>query len=392
MISIADVWQLIDAHIQPLEPVRRPAAACAGAVLREPVTAPDDNPAFDLSAVDGYAFASLDVADYVLATAAIHADDPGQDSLPAGGTVRVLTGAPVPSNTIAVAKEEDCVVGQDRVARPRDLPAGAFVRRTGDVWRTGDVLLEAPTVLSPATAGLLAAGGRETIAVSPAVRVLHLVTGNELHRCPGQPPPGHVRDSNGPMIAALAAADGGEVTSRWLPDEAGALAEAVAGAEADLILISGGSGHSERDHARRALADNGFALHADGVNTRPGKPLILATRGRTVAFGLPGNPLSHFVCYHVFVRRAVCRLRGGPSPELEPATLASPLIDRGDGRHSWHPARWQRDTTQRAVHPLPWVHSGDLRPLAQVDFLVSTDGAGDLPAGTLVQGLPVRSL
>ncbi|MEI8310781.1 MAG: molybdopterin molybdenumtransferase MoeA, partial [Verrucomicrobiota bacterium] len=111
-------------------------------------------------------------------------------------------------------------------------------------------------------------------------------------------------------------------------------------------------------------------VHASRINSRPGRPLIFATRGRQVAFGLPGNPLSHWVCFHAFVTRALARLEGRDIPALINARLAGQLPGAGDGRRTWTPARRQYREGMLYVEPLCWQHSGDLTPLASADALL----------------------
>jgi molybdopterin molybdotransferase len=136
------------------------------------------------------------------------------------------------------------------------------------------------------------------------------------------PVPGRIRDSNSTLIAALLAASSASLVAHARAGETyaehtAAFATLLA-AEPDVILVSGGSSGGEHDHAARLFGDHGFSLVVNQVASRPGKPLLIATRGAQVAIGLPGNPLSHFVCYHLFVARLLARLTGAaPASPLE---------------------------------------------------------------------------
>ena len=392
MMEIETLWDLIDRLAQPLPAVRTSLDEGLGRVLREDVLAGEANPPFDQSAVDGYALSDAAAPALRLAPGTAHAGDPQGGFLQPGTAVRILTGAVVPAGTVAVAMQEDCDVGDGQVVPQRALEPGTFIRRAGGIWQAGAVLVESGTVLEAGVIGLLAGAGCLAPLVSPPVRVLHWVTGSELHLGAGTPLPGSIRDSNGPLIRALALSDGATIRQQWLDDDGEALAAAVAGADADLLLISGGSGHSERDHARTALEHAGFTLHTQTINSRPGKPLIFATRGATVAFGLPGNPLAHFVCYHVFVRLAICRMTGQAPRGLRSARLGSPVRDRGDGRRSWQPVRLECSPDGLWAQPLPWHHSGDLMPLVRADALLVADGISQPEVGELVRVLPLRHL
>lgn len=385
MITVEQVWEIIAAQVRALpgEPIA--STECAGRVLRENVTARENNPPFNQSAVDGYAFAEGGTNGWLLVSGTDCAGDMSTGPLHKGEARRILTGGVVPPGTAFIAKEEDCVAAEGHVTPPSDHEPGGFIRPSGGVWPAGEMLLPAGTRLGAGDAGLLAALGYEQIAATRQPSVLHLVTGNEIHRGSGAPPAGMVRDSNGPLIAALCRASGVKIHQQWIKDEADSINSAVAASREDVILISGGSGRSERDFARPALSAAGFVIHVDGVDTRPGRPFILGQRGAQVALGLPGNPLSHFVCYHIFVRAVFAALQGAKRQPLRQGILHGAARAGGDGRRTWLPAKLvfsDRGTMQ--LEPLEWIHSGDLRPVAEAGALISMEGGTAASSGTLV--------
>ena len=143
----------------------------------------------------------------------------------------------------------------------------------------------------------------------------------------------------------------------------------------DILLISGGSSVGDHDHTFSVLQDLEFTILFRAVSIRPGKPLILARKGDALAFGIPGNPLSHFVCFHLFVRRAILRLLGlSPSPFLQ-ATLLPGATIKTDPRETWWPCRLANRSSTFTASPLPWRDSSDLSCLAQANGLIC------IPAG-----------
>ena len=377
MIEIEQLWGEIDRLTNQLgfEEVAL-TGACRRVLARE-ACATADQPPFDQSAVDGYAIAGSGLEPFHLAGSQVAGQSSGRRLEP-GEAVRILTGAVVPEGAFAVIKQEDCTLldqGEigERVSASIDIGPGSNIRRKGGVFKTGTSVLSSGTLITSGAIGLLAASGIASVAVVRRPRVLHLATGDEIVPAGTPLKSGQIHDSNGPMIAALLMERGlppWQLRQVRLGDSSDEIGEAVAGFDGDLLLISGGSGPGDRDHTQRVLETEGFTIHASRLNSRPGKPLIFASRGRQIAFGLPGNPLSHFVCYHAFVRRVLDRLEGLPSPPLISAQLAGPVEDTGDGRRTWLPGLLETTAEGRRVRPLAWKHSGDLTPLAQANALI----------------------
>ncbi|TAG11321.1 MAG: molybdopterin molybdenumtransferase MoeA [Verrucomicrobia bacterium] len=392
MDEIEDVWAKIDRAAFLLESERVLLDHAHRRVLAETALAREDNPPFDQSAVDGYALSAIDETSFLCEEITAHAGDAPQAVLRSGMARRVLTGGVVPSGTQAIVMQEHCELRDGRVFLNQPCKQGSFLRHAGAIWKKQDVILEQNNQIDAAAIGLLAAAGVTAPSVRLQPRVVHWVTGNELYRGDGPLPAGAIRDSNGPLLRALLDAAGAQITQYSLRDDGAALTASVTQAQADILIISGGAGHSERDHARAALLGANFEILIDGVNSRPGKPLIFGQKGSALAFGLPGNPLSQWVCYHVFVKRALHRLLGLPVPELREARLGSALRDRGDGRKSWQPARLTCGLDGLMAHPLAWQHSGDLTQLPQTDALILAEGNAEWASGELVKILPISMI
>ena len=308
----------------PSEPVQLPAAL--GRVLAEDIHAEEQVPAFDGSAMDGFAVRAEDVASAGAQTPTVlrvvdesRAGAPAATTLAAGQAIAISTGAMLPPGADAVVPIEDARASDE----PPDVevlvpaPAERNVRRAGTDVRAGQMVLERGAVIGPAELGVLASLGR---ASAPCVRRVHLallVSGDEL-LAPGEAPrPGAIRDSNSLTLAALARCAGAEVIgASTMPDEAeattAALARAVEGA--DVAVISGGVSVGAHDHVRPSLEALGAQTAFWGLALRPGRPTWFGTLGETLVFGLPGNPVSAMVTFILLVRPALRALLGEPEP------------------------------------------------------------------------------
>jgi molybdopterin molybdotransferase len=389
MIQIEQLWQEIDIRVHPLPSETVALDQGNNRVVCRDICAITDQPAFAQSAMDGFAFAES-TPTRCLITATVAAGDSARRQVNPGEAIRILTGGMIPPGTHAIARQEDCEVdgGFVSVRSAPPLEAGRFIRTKGEVFKAGEVVLPAGSATTPGAIALLASAGLSTIEVHGRATALHLVTGDEI--VPSGTPllPGQTYDSNGPMMRAFC--DDAGVGSRTLSvgDNAQSLKEIVTTATDAIVILSGGSGPGDHDHTTTALEHAGFTIHANRINSRPGKPLIFATRGSQIAFGLPGNPLAHWVCFHAFVRRAIDRLHGIAPQNLISATLIEAIDDVGDGRRTWTPARMDWSSGALNVLPLPWKHSGDLTPLRAADALILDGLRGD---GTTVRILPLRS-
>src|SRR5690606_24251917 len=239
---------------------------------------------------------------------------------------------------------------------------------------------------------LLASLGATHPFVTRRARVAHLVTGGELVAPDTPPVAGQIRDSNSTLIAALLRdSDADLCWHRRVSDSRSATAAALSDAlatDADVLLISGGASVGDHDHTASLLVAAGFTLHCDKVASRPGKPFIAASRDGRLAFGLPGNPLSHFVCFHLFVKRVIHRLGGIEPVALTRATLAPRAELRTDPRETWWPCVRADEGAARRVLPLPWMDSSDLTILGAATGLLRVPAMAG--PGAEVEVLPCR--
>jgi molybdopterin molybdotransferase len=389
--SAEEVLSLLGRLVRPLDVERVPLAAAAGRTLREPVCAPEDQPPFDRSSVDGYAVRLDDPATRFRVVDEIRAGDWKPRALQPGEAVRIATGAALPGEGLRVVMQEGTRrEGGEVLVLRRDTARN--IRFRGEDARAGRVLVEAGTVLGAGALALLASAGCVQPLVTRLPCVLHVATGNEIVPPEQAPTRGQIRDSNSTLVSAFFAGWGVAPEQRRVGEDATSLASGIrhpaSGMTApDLLLISGGASVGEHDFTRRLLEEAGFTLRVSKTTARPGKPLIVATRGGTLAFGLPGNPLAHFVCLNLYVRAALRVLAGrAPAPLFHAGVLAADLDAGSNARETFWPARWAWRDGVASLTPLRWSSSGDLTALATANALLRvTAGATQLPHGSRVE-------
>ena len=388
MLSVDEVWSLIDREVSPLPPVRVPLGKSLGRRLAGEILADADMPAFCRSAIDGYAVPIGSAPGLFRLIGEVR---PGMKPFlapDAGEAVKVFTGSALPESGVGLVMVEDTDSEDDRVLT-RVAPARAHLRLRGSQAKRGDVLLPAGAIVNPGTVALLASVGVSEPLVSPNLRAAHVVTGSELVPVNLEPAPGFIRDSNSPLVAALLAEAGAKRTFHRHVSES--VEEAVASLEnvhADLLLISGGASVGAYDGTMEILKRLGFVVHCSKVKSRPGKPLIFATRGSSAAFGLPGNPLSHFVCFHLFVRRAIDGM-SGRSPQRTMFVRIQGEPPQPDPRETWWPAKVRAEEARLVAKAIPWQDSSDLTGLAPANALlrIGTRATNGLVAALLFGSL-----
>jgi molybdopterin molybdotransferase len=315
----------------------------AGRVTAAAVTARMDLPGFATAAMDGYAVAGpgpWDIDGRVMAGGEAWATH-----LVPGHCVEIMTGAVVPAGADAVIPYEQSIIGEaTHRTVSGQVSTRTHIRRAGEDFRLGDPLVPAGRLLTPAVCGLLAQGGADTVAVHRKPRVRLLVTGDEVVPA-GVPGTGEVRDVFGPMVTALVAAMGGDVTGhRILRDDPALLTESLLAADAEVIAVSGSSSAGRADHLRPALDKIGARLLVDRVACRPGHPQILASLpGGRWLVGLPGNPFAGLVAAMTLLRPLLRAMTGsaiehpgqptrpGPQPGTTGRTDASDPVPGSRG-------------------------------------------------------------
>lgn len=394
--SLDDALADIRSLCSPLPPQRLSLTDAFGHVLRETVCAPEDLPAFDRSAVDGFAIRRDDPATRFRVVGNLRAGDWKPLVLQRGESVRIATGAALPGGDLQVVMQEDTKIEGDRVQVNR-RDSTLHVRKRGEDLRAGQPLLHDGAVLDAGALALLASIGHVSPLVNPRLRVLHLTTGDEIVPPHHTPKPGQIRDSNSILIRSLLRAWPCEVEQRHLPEEFEAawlrLDEGRA-ADADLLLVSGGASVGERDFTRALLERLGFEIVFGRIKARPGKQTIFAVKGSRIAFGLPGNPLAHFVCFHLDVATALARMSGAAAmSQFLQGRLTSRLCGEQCPRETLWPARQGWVGSTPGLLPLAWSSSGDITCLAEANALIRVPaGCEVLETGADVEFFPALQL
>jgi molybdopterin molybdotransferase len=390
---LADALAQIRSRCAPLPGVRIPLAEAHGRVLRETVPATEDFPSHDRSTRDGYAILHDDPHDEFTVVDIVFAADWKPRQLQPGEAVRVATGASLPAEHLRVVMQEDVQRDGDKIKIIR-RDTETNVRTRGSELRAGDVVLPAGRRLAAGPLALLASAGCTQPLVSPQLRVIHFTTGDEIIPPDRTPKPGQVRDSNSILIRSLLKNFGCEVSQHHLPED---FVRAKTACEplrpeidsANVILVSGGASVGDSDFTAPFLEWLGFAPVFSQVNIRPGRPLIFAANGPRIAFGLPGNPLSHFVCFHVFVAAALAGLEGAEPPAFVRGVLADKLDEPPNPRETLWPARMRLQNCICELQPVQWNSSGDVTAFREANALIRIPPRSNpLPAGAEAEFLP----
>jgi molybdopterin molybdotransferase len=384
MIPIPEAQTQIYARAQARSPVTaRLSADCLEMVLGEAIRADLDLPPFTKALMDGFAVRSADLTGVPKTLEVIEEVTAGRTPTRAVGTgqaTRIMTGAPVPEGAdcvVAVEQTETAADGRVKILQG-GVRAGQHLLDRGREMHDGEVILKPGSRLRPQELGMLAAVGRTEALLHPRPRVAILPTGDEIVDAGRKPGPGQIRNSNGPMLAAQVARAGGVPQAVGIAlDAVDSLRKLIArGLESDVLLLSGGVSAGKLDLVPGVLEELGVEAHFHKVFMKPGKPLFFGTKGQTLVFGLPGNPVSSLICFELFVRPALERLMG--IDDAQPATVTAKLqheFRHRSDRPTFYPARLMFDDSGPVVTPSAWFGSADLRGLSQSNaFMVVPPG------------------
>ena len=386
LISIEDARERVLAAVRPLGAEDVELSSALGRVLAEDATADQDLPPFDASAMDGFAVPGPDAGKLRIESES-RAGAPSATSLTAGTACRISTGAVVPEGTFAVVPVEATEPDGEEVTVPSSSE-GDNVRRAGEDVRAGETVLRAGAEIGPAEMAVLASLGAASVHCAMRPRVAVLATGDELVELGAPLRPGQIRNSNAYALAAQAERAGAELATRErVPDDARATREALSAAldSADVVCVSGGVSVGPHDHVKPALAELGVAERFWGVRLQPGKPTWFGNREGKLVFGLPGNPVSAMVTFHLFARPALRALQGAdPRPRTAVARLAEP-VRRNPKRDQMMRVRLEADGAGWVVAPTKAQGSHVLTSMLGAGALARVPaGEGTLAAGEAV--------
>ena len=367
----------------------------AGRVLAAPVVAGHDQPPFHASAMDGYAMRAGDVAEgaWLKVIGMSQAGAGFAGAVGAGEAVRIFTGAPLPEGADTVIMQEEAERNGDLVRFTSPARPGHSVRPRGYDFSNGQTILEAGTRLGALQLAVAAAANAGVVDVARRPSVVLLATGDELVLPGSVLGPDQIVASNSVGLSAMLAPFAGAVTdfgiARDVRAELDATLDSIFASEPDVVVTTGGASVGEHDLVQAALLDHGVALDFWRINMRPGKPLMFGARGKTLVFGLPGNPVSAMVTAELFIKPALRRWLGFADVEPLWLPLLGPTPANTARRHFMRARIVVRDGITGLL-PISETDSGHTSSLAAADALiVQPEFDPGQQAGTIVSALPI---
>ena len=408
VLSYEEAAATVASHAQRFRQIRPTTERLAlesaqGRVLAAPLLADADQPPFPRSTRDGFACRAAEIMGKrsLPIAGSTRAGEAAAHALPEGTAWEIMTGAPIPLGADCVIMLEHVVAeeGKLSIAAGRSISAGDNIVPQGAQAIKGDELLVSGTPIEFAQIALAAACGYELVEVFRRPRVAILSTGDEIVPVSSIPGPAQIRNSNGPMLAAMVAAAGGEpLILPITPDDAAALDLVIAQARrANMLLATGGVSAGKFDLVEPALARAGASFHFTGVRIQPGKPLVFGeiptseAEGTIPFFGLPGNPVSSAVTFLLFAAPLLAALAGRREvgPRFVLASLAGDAGKQGKGGLTrFLPARCTYGSNGELpeVELVNWHGSGDIAAMARANcFLVLEDNAPQPERGATVR-------
>lgn len=372
MISVEEARAHVLAGLRPTFAEIVPLADSWGRVTATDIHARLTQPPHDVSAMDGYAVIAADPNPRRVVGAA-PAGHPWNGVLRQGEALRLFTGSVVPRGADAIVLQEDTIRADDEISVAEAIRAGQHIRRAGQDFDVGNLLVAAGTRLTPRLVGLVAAANHAWVSVRRRPVVAILATGDEI-ALPGDPlSPGGIVSSNSHALAALIRACGG--TPLLLPIAADtdlAIGEAaLSAAGCNLLVTTGGASVGDHDLVASALGTRGLKLNFWKIAMRPGKPLMHGMMNTLPLLGLPGNPVSAYVCSVLFLKPAIERLSGLPGAEIAPVSaILATSLPANDHRADYLRCSLTTDQHGLVATPFPRQDSSMMRVLAGADGLL----------------------
>jgi len=394
LLSVDEALEVLLSRAQPVAGIEEiPTLEATGRVLARPQRSTMDVPPMDNSAMDGYAIRLVDLqkGKKLKVAQKIMAGSVGME-LSKGTAARIFTGAPIPPGADAVVMQEFCTLDGDEVTVNRIPKPAEWIRYAASDVKKGGEILSAGTRLQPQDSGLAASVGLKTLPVFRKIRLGLFFTGDELVM-PGEPlPPGRIYNSNRFTLRGLAETFGCEIRDYGIvPDSLDATREALrrAAAECDVIVTSGGVSVGDADFVKPAVEAEGSLLMWK-IAMKPGRPLAFGKVGNADFIGLPGNPVSSFVTFLIFVRPFLLKKQGLSNVQAR-GIAARADFDwmEPDARREFLRVKWN---AQGGLDLYPTQDSAVLTPTAWADGLVDNPAGRAIRRGETVRFLPYSEL
>ncbi len=324
MTEVNEAKKMVLSHAKTMGETTISLIDALGKTLAKEVIAPIDHPIFNQSAVDGYALQFNDRNAVLQVVGEVQAGDDGNVPMRPGESIRIFTGAPVPAAADTVVMQEYVEVTEAGIViKDEGLKEGGNVRKQGEQIRKGQQALAEGTRLNAASIGFLASLGIKEVTVNNAPTVGMLITGNEFADDVTEATAGKIFESNGAMLQAALQQYGIKGHYRTCEDNPDELLQTLRelAAAHEVLFITGGVSVGAYDFTRSTLEAAGFEVVFHKVNQKPGKPLLFATNGSKIAFGLPGNPRAVMICFYQYILPFLGTMMGQQSPGLPTTTL-----------------------------------------------------------------------
>ncbi len=393
MIEISKALKIIDRETVVCGYEKIGLAAAVNRVLAEDIVADGDLPPFDRSQMDGYAVFSADTKNAPVTLRIIGESAAGRGwhkTLNRGEAVRIMTGAPVPAGADSVQKIELATESGGSVDILKAVENGRSIVRKGSEIKKGFTVYGSGEIITENMIAALAAFGYAKVRVSKSPRVAILGTGSEIVEITKKPGRDQIRNSNSVMLDVFCRRFGAQTEIRSIvKDDISHLKSEIRGAikRADVLILTGGVSVGKYDHTKTALTELGAEIFFEKVRLKPGKPAVFARLGRTLIFGLPGNPVSAAVTFHLFVRRAILKMQGAGLTGMRKghAALATDAKAAND-RDTYLPSRLETNKLgQLTAFPLKWQGSSDFIGFAKADSLIFVPRGMTLAAGDIAE-------
>lgn len=378
MIPISKAVKIIESKVVVLGTEKIGLETALGRVLAENIISDTDLPPFDRSQMDGFAVIAKDTAKALVKLKIVGESSAGSGwhhRLKSGEAVRIMTGAPVPKGADAVQKVELTEEKNDFVTVSEPTEKGRFIIRQGAEIKAGKSVLRAGERLTEANIAVPAAFGYAKVKVAKRPRVAIFSTGSEIVDIGKKPKKDQIRNSNSIMLKALAESSGAIATV--LPNVGDKLSDlksqiSNAASTTDILITTGGVSVGKYDFTKTALTELGAEIFFDKIALKPGKPTVFAKLGKTFIFGLPGNPVSAAVTFHLFVRELMMLMQNASKTGLRQGFAV--VGERAKGtkdRDTYLPSKLDTDKTGRLIAtPLKWHGSSDFIGFARAEALM----------------------
>ncbi|MDP8205189.1 MAG: molybdopterin molybdotransferase MoeA [Candidatus Electryonea clarkiae] len=394
LITFHEARKILAETAKPLSPIGLKYSDALGLRLAEDIKADIETPFNDVSAMDGYAVRADDIQSgrpLKVAFETSAGDSPG--ILPLGQTSRIFTGAAIPSGADSVVMQEYSVPQEDGTVILDPVKHGANLRQRGEIIQKGQVLAKAGDIVTPARIAAFASGGAVNVKVHPKPDITLISTGSELISANEDPKPGQVRNSNKPMLKSLAIREGLDIVSiSHSSDKFDELRDVLGNAfqSAELIVTTGGVSVGDYDFIPDVLKKIGADIIFHKVLQKPGKPILAARYKSKWFIGLPGNPVSTFVGWRLYVLPLIAILSGYKDAfetDNFKVRLSSPVANKGK-RSLFLPANLYLTDNKLAAEAVPWKGSHDIIASASSNALINLNIGASYSEGDMISCYP----